>query len=66
MTVGQLKKILEAMDDSFDIQINVSDHAETIGLSDIFIDKDYSESLVFSVSLHDDIYFEYDKNMINN
>jgi len=55
MNVKEFKKLLENYPDEAIIQINVSDYAETIGLSNIGVDNQYdkSEALVLTVDIEE-------------
>lgn len=62
MNVRELKQLLSRYADDAIVQINVSDHAQTLGLGNIGLDDEYeqSEAIVFTVDVPDDVYFQYE------
>ena len=59
MKVSELKEILKQYSDDADIQLNISDMGETIGIYNIYIDEEYEkdEALVICGSLEENMYF---------
>jgi len=66
MRKKDLVELLKGVPDEAIVQVNVSDHAETLGLSDISIDKEYdvNEAFVLNVNIDEideSLFFDREK-----